>query len=500
MSLVDDVREDKFEEGLDPNRWRALFVIAFASLMVVLDASIVNIALPAAQKSLHISDVNRQWVVTAYSLAFGALLLLGGRLADFVGRKKIFIYGLGGFAIASGLGGLSMNQGELFAARAVQGAFGAMLAPAALSLINVTFKLPKERAKAFGVYGAVSGGGAAIGLIVGGLLTEYANWRWCLGVNVFFAIFAIGLAIPYIHESKAKGDRHYDIPGTILATLGLVSLVYGFSQAGSKGWHSVDSWGFFIIAAILLVGFVIWENKTTTPLLPMRIVLEINRGGTYLASFIVGVGLFAVFLFLSIYFQSFLHYSALKSGFAFLPFSGGIIIFAGVAAQLLPKVGPRPLLVAGLAIAGVGMVFFSRLSIHSNYWIDIFPVMLVTASSLALYFIPSASTGLHDAGEHDTGIASAVLNTSQQVGGSLGAALLNTVSVSVGAHFFASHYSAANPKGKDLSIAQAVSAVHGFDRAFLVGAGFLFLASIICAFMIKVGKDSLVEHEGSAVI
>jgi EmrB/QacA subfamily drug resistance transporter len=487
-----DPVDKTFEDGLDPNRWRALFVIAFAALMVVLDASIVNIALPAAQKALHISDVNRQWVVTAYSLSFGALLLLGGRLADFIGRKRIFIIGLAGFALASGLGGLSQNQGELFAARAVQGAFGALLAPAALSLINVTFRIPKERAKAFGVYGAVSGGGAAIGLIVGGTLTEYANWRWCLGVNVFFAIFAIALAIPFIHESRAHGDRSYDIPGTILATIGLVSLVYGFSQAGSYGWHSSKSWSYFVVAAILLISFVWWQQKAKTPLLPLRVVLETNRGGTYLSSFLVGVGLFAIFLFLSIYFQAYLHYSALKSGFAFLPFSGGIIVFAGVSAQLLPKVGPRPLIAGGLVAASLGLLWFSRLSINSNYWRDIFPAMILTACSLALYFIPSASTGLHDAGEHDAGVASAVLNTSQQIGGSLGAALLNTVSVSVATHFYLAHSKLPN--------AQAVAAVHGFDRAFIAGAGFLLVAALFAAKMIKVGKDSLTEHEGVAII
>ena len=224
------------ENGLDPNRWRALFVIAIASLMVVLDASIVNIALPSAQIDLHISDANRQWVVTAYSLAFGSLLLLGGRISDYVGRKKIFIVGLIGFAAASGLGGIASSQALLFGARALQGAFGALLAPAALALINVTFTLPKERARAFGVYGAISGGGAALGLILGGVLTEYANWRWCLGVNVPIALVAVILAIPFIHESKAKGDNTYDIPGAATVTLGLVSLVYGFSQAASKGW------------------------------------------------------------------------------------------------------------------------------------------------------------------------------------------------------------------------------------------------------------------------
>ena len=245
----------RVEDGLDPNRWRALAVIGISQLMVVLDASIVNIAIPNAQRDLGISAANRQWIVTAYTLAFGSLLLLGGRIADFIGRKRTFMIGLGGFALASAIGGVATTQGMLFGARALQGVFGALLAPAALSLVNVTFTIPKERAKAFGVYGAIAGGGAAIGLILGGTLTEYFSWRWCLGVNVPIALVALGLAIPFIHESKATGDHSYDIPGAITVTIGLVSLVYGFSQAATHGWAKTSTYQFFIIAAIFLAVF-----------------------------------------------------------------------------------------------------------------------------------------------------------------------------------------------------------------------------------------------------
>ena len=318
-----------------PDRWRTLFVIAIAQLMVVLDASIVNIAIPSAKAELGITDANQQWVVTAYTLAFGSLLLLGGRIADFIGRKKIFIIGLLGFAAASALGGIASTQGLLFASRGLQGVFGALLAPAALSIVSVTFTDPKERARAFGVYGAIAGGGAAIGLILGGFLTEYANWRWCLGVNVPIALFAVLLAIPFINESKAKGDNKYDIPGATTVTLGLVALVYGFSQAATEGWTDFATYIFFIISAIFLIAFFVIEKKVPNPLLPLRVLTERNRGGSYLASLLVGTGLFAMFLFLSIYLQSFLQYSSLKSGFAFLPFSAGIIVFAGIASQLL---------------------------------------------------------------------------------------------------------------------------------------------------------------------
>ena len=478
------------ENGLDPNRWRALLVIAIASLMVVLDASIVNIALPQAQKALHISDANRQWVVTAYSLAFGSLLLLGGRIADFVGRKKVFIIGLIGFAGASALGGIASTQALLFAARGLQGAFAAMLAPAALSLINVTFTLPKERARAFGVYGAISGGGAAIGLILGGTLTEYANWRWCLGVNVPIAIIAVLLAIPFIHESKAPGDRSYDIPGAITVTLGLLSLVYGFSQAVGHGWGNSSTYRYFIFSAIFLAAFLVLESKVKNPLLPLRVLTERNRGGSYISSILVGTGLFAMFLFLSIYMQTFLGYSSLRAGFAFLPFSAGVIVFAGVASQLLPKIGPRPLMVVGLTGGAIGLLYLSRITPTSSYTTAILPALIIMSSGLALFFIPTASTGLHNSGEHDAGVASAVLNTSQQIGGSLGAALLNTLAISSTTAYIKSH---------KVPATDPAAAVHGFSTTFIYGAGFLFLAALVALVMINVGKDSLTETEGVAI-
>ena len=488
-----DTANTDIETGLDPNRWRALLVIAIASLMVVLDASIVNIALPSAQKALHISNANRQWVVTAYSLAFGSLLLLGGRIADFVGRKKIFIIGLLGFAGASALGGIASTQALLFGARALQGAFGALLAPAALSLINVTFTVPKERARAFGVYGAISGGGAAIGLILGGTLTEYANWRWCLGVNVPIALVAVVLAIPFIHESKAEGNRSYDVPGAITATLGLVSLVYGFSQAATKGWLKPGTYEFFILAAILLTAFILIQTQVKNPLLPLRVLAERNRGGSYLASLLVGTGLFAMFLFLSIYMQGFLHYSSLKSGFAFLPFSMGVIAFAGVASQLLPKTGPRPLMVIGLICGAIGLLLLSQITPTSSYTTHILPAMIVISSGMALFWIPSASTGLHNSGLHDAGVASAMINTSQQIGGSLGAALLNTVAISSATAFAKTHTSL----GK---MNQVYAQVHGFAIAFRIGAGFLVAAAIIAFLLINIGKDSLVESEMGGAI
>jgi len=270
-------------------------VIAIAQLMVVLDASIVNIALPSAQADLHISNSDRAWVVTAYTLAFGGLLLLGGRIADFVGRKKMFIIGLIGFGFASALGGFAPNSGLLLAARALQGAFGALLAPASLALISVTFTEVKERARAFGVYGAIAGGGAAIGLVLGGVLTEYASWRWCLFVNVPIALFAAVAALPVVRESKADGDTKYDIPGAVTSTLGLVALVYGFTRVSEENsWTNGVSLTFFALALLMLAAFVLVERGTEHPLLPLRVILDRNRGGSYLTSLIVGLALFGI--------------------------------------------------------------------------------------------------------------------------------------------------------------------------------------------------------------
>jgi EmrB/QacA subfamily drug resistance transporter len=486
------VTKAKTDDGLDPTRWRALFVIAIAQLMVILDASIVNIAIPSAKIDLHISNANQQWIITAYTLAFGSLLLLGGRIADYVGRKKIFIIGLLGFAGASALGGIAANQGLLFAARGLQGAFGAMLAPAALSLINVTFTVPKERAKAFGVYGAISGGGAAIGLILGGTLTEYATWRWCLGVNVPIAIVAALLAIPYVHESKAEGDRTYDIPGVVTATLGLFSLVYAFTLAAKDGWTDGHTILFFIFAAIFLSAFLVIENRVKNPLLPMRIIAERNRGGSYLSGLLVGAGLFSMFLFLGLYLQVVLGYSPLRAGFAFLPFSMGIILFAGVSAKLLPMTGPRPLMLWGLIQATFGLLLLSRITPATSYTTHVLPSLIIMSTGMALVFIPIASTSLHAISHHDSGVASAMLNTSQQIGGSLGTALLNTIAATATAAYITAH-------GGHGKVAQYAALTHGYTETFKVGGGFLILGVIVIAFTIKIGKESLVEPEDEEV-
>jgi len=484
---------------LDPKRWKALVVIAIAQLMVVLDASIVNIALPSLQRDLGITDANRQWVVTSYTLAFGGLLLLGGRIADYAGRKRAFLLGLIGFAGASAFGGFAVNQGMLFASRALQGAFAAVLAPAALSLISVTFTDSKERAKAFGVYGGLSAGGAAIGLILGGLLTEYASWRWCLGVNVPIALIAFALAVANVKESRAKGDTRYDVPGAVTVTLGLVSFVYAITKAGEIGWGKTETLTYFGIALALLITFFVIESRTSHPLLTMRVLTERNRGASYLTSLIVGSGLFGMFLFLSIYFQGILGYSPVKSGLLFLPFSMGVGISAGLASQLLPKFGARWVSFTGLLMASGGLFLLTRLQADSQYVSGILPAILMMSLGMGLVFVPLSATALFGVGNHDAGVASAVLNTAQQIGGALGTAFLNTIATSATLSYMVTNNldPISIPTGQ--KVPPAVAQVHGFTTAFHWSAGIVLLGAVVWGLMVNANKDTLAANDSVAV-
>jgi EmrB/QacA subfamily drug resistance transporter len=461
--------------AVDPKRWLALLVIAIAQLMVVLDGTIVNIAMPSAQADLGISDANRQWIVTAYMLAFGGLLLLGGRIADYVGHKKVFLIGLIGFAGASALGGIATNAGTLFAARGLQGVFGALLAPAALSLITVTFTDVKDRAKAFGVFGAISGVGAAIGLIMGGLLTDYASWRWTLLVNIPIALAAFFLAIPIVRESRAHGNTKYDIPGTVLATGGLVALVYAFTKAAEDGWSAGVTLVMFATAAVLLVGFVVLETKVKNPLLPLRVVLHRNRGGSFLTSVLLGAGMMGMFLFMTYYFQGTLQYSPLRSGIAYLPFSFALIITAIVASGLLPKVGPRAMMTVGGLLATGAMIWLTQLELGSSYATFILPDLVIMAVGMALVFVPLGNTSLSGVDDHDAGVASAMLNATQQIGGSLGVALLNTVFTTATASYIEDH----GPQEA------ALGAVHGYNVAFTVSAVLLAVSTLVTFLLIR---------------
>jgi EmrB/QacA subfamily drug resistance transporter len=467
--------------ALDPRRFKALAVIAVAQLMVVLDASVVVIALPSAQRALHISVVNRQWMLTAYTLAFAGLLLLGGRIADYMGRKRMFVISLIGFAAASALGGLATSAAMLFGARALQGAFAAVMAPSALSLLTVAFTEPKERARAFSVYGGIAGAGAAIGLILGGALTQYASWRWTLLINVPIAIVAAVAATRYVTESRSTQRHGYDIPGAVTVTGGLLALVYAFTKAGSDGWSSSTTLLFFAAAALLLVAFVMIEMRVAHPLLPLRVVLERNRGGSFLASLLVGTAMLGTFLSLTYYFQGSLHYSALKSGFAFVPFSAGIITGATLSSRFLPRFGPRAVLMGGLTLGALGLAFFTTLGVHSAYVSVVLPAEIIVSLGMGLSFVAMSSTSLVGVDAEDAGVASALVNATQQTGSSMGAALINTIATTATVSYVAAHgHSAA---------ALTAGALHGYTSAFTFSAIMLALAALAAFALIRRASD-----------
>ena len=480
----------------DPKRWLALLVIAIAQLMVVLDATIVNIAMPEATADLGINDSNRQWMLTAYTLSFGSLLLLGGRIADYVGRKKIFIIGLLGFAGASALGGLAQSQFTLFGARALQGAFGALLAPAALSLITVTFTDIRDRAKAFGVFGAVSGAGAAVGLIAGGLLTQFASWRWCLLVLTPIAISTAIAARSIVHESKAGGNTKYDIPGTILATTGLFALVFAFVKAapdpatGDSGWDEPITIVLFLAAAGLLTAFIRLERRTPNPMLPMRVLLNRNRGGSYIVSVLLGAGLMGVFLFMTYYFQGTLGWSPLKAGLAYMPFSLAIIVTAAVGSNLLPKIGPFPMMSVGGVLSTAALALLSDIDEHSSYVRMILPIFIIMAIGMGLIFLPLGNTALTGVHPHDAGVASATLNATQQIGGSLGVALLNTVFITAATNFAKANPPTAPDPGA-AGQARVHAAIHGYQMGFVVTAIFFAAMTVAILVFIRNTKDQM---------
>jgi EmrB/QacA subfamily drug resistance transporter len=475
-------------------RWWALAVIAIAQLMVIVDATVVIIALPSAQKALHISDIDGQWVISSYTLTLGGLLLLGGRIADYIGRKRLFLIGLIGFAAASALGGAAQNDAMLLAARTIQGAFAAVLGPAALSLITVTFTETKERIRALSLLGATSGGGAALGLILGGLLTQYASWRWCLLINVPIAVFAAGAGFFLLSESRSRGGTKYDVRGAVLSTAGLLSLVYGFSEAAQPGvgWASVQTLGYLALAAILLAAFVVVELRSPSPLLPLRIILDRNRAGCFLAALLVNAAVFAMLLFLTYYLQDNLGLGPLKSGLAFVPYSVGIIVTAGLSAPLLPKVGPRPMMIVGLVFVAFGLFSFTLIGAHSSWLVHVLPSEILIGVGLALVFLPLSSLALTGVDPDDVGVASSVFTAAQWIGRSLSAALLSTVYATAVSSYLSSHHlPPLGPSGFN-----PAAAIHGYHVAFWIAGGFALAALITIVALVKATNN---EVAGSAV-
>ncbi|WP_446749907.1 MFS transporter [Streptomyces sp. AmelKG-E11A] len=477
------------ESAQDVHRWWGLVVIALAQLMVVLDATIVNIALPSAQRDLHISDANRQWVITAYTLAFGGLLLLGGRIADFVGRKRTFLIGLVGFAIASGIGGAAVNSGMLFGARALQGMFAALLAPSALSLLTTSFTDPKERARAFGIYGAIAGGGAAIGLILGGVLTEFLDWRWCLYVNVPIAGIAVLGGLSLLHDRAGHHEARLDIPGVVLGCGGLVAIVYGFSEAEPRGWDDPLVLTLLLGGVAMLAVFVWWQTRSAHPLLPLHIIRDRNRAGCFLTMALVTIGLFGTFLFLTYYLQTILGYSPLKAGLAFLPMTVGIIVGSTqVSARLMNHVAPRALMVPGLLLAAGGLTILTQLTVHAEYATHILPAELLLGLGMGMTFMPVMATATQGVAPGDSGVTSATVNTSQQVGGSIGTALLNTIATSSATAYVAAHLNPADA-GDPAVRAQVtnVGVVHGYTVAIWWAVAIMLVAVVVAATMVTVG-------------
>ena len=473
-------------------RWLILAVLAVAQLTVVLDATVVNIALPTAQHALGFSDNARQWIVTAYALSFGSLLLLGGRLADLIGRKRTFLIGLAGFAIASAVGGAATNFAMLVSARAVQGAFGALLAPAGLALLTTTFTEAKERARAFGIYGAIAGAGAAVGLLLGGVLTEFASWRWTMYVNLVFAGIAIAGGAVLLHHRPAEHRPKLDIPGTMTVSGGLLALVYGFSHAETAGWGNGVTVGFLIAAGVLLAAFVGVQLRATHPLLPLRVVLDRNRGGAYLAMFTSAIGMFGVFLFLTYYLQQIAGYSALKSGVAFLPMVAALVLSSTiVSTALAPRVSPRVLIPVGLALSSTGMVMLTGIGVHSTYAGSIMPSTIVSGLGMGMVFASAMSLATLGVNPDDAGVSSAAVNTVQQVGGSIGTALLNTIAATAATSFLASHHS-----GAVLQLA----AVHSYVVAFWWSAAIFATGALITALILRSGVPQIEQSSEMVLV
>jgi EmrB/QacA subfamily drug resistance transporter len=461
------------------HRWWALAVIGLAQLMVVLDLTIVTIALPSAQQSLHFNNDDRQWIVTAYSLAFGSLLLLGGRLSDLFGNKKTFIVGVIGFACASALGGAATSFAMLAGARTVQGLFGALLAPAALSMLTTTFTDPKERRRAFGIYGAIAGSGAAIGLIVGGLLTEYLDWRWTLYVNVAIACVALAGAVIFLSRSVQAQRPRLDVPGAVLVSGGLFCIVFGLANAETHPWSSWMTWGFLVAGAVVLAVFFGWQARGSHPLLPLRVLADRNRGAAFSTVLISSAGMFGVFLFLTYYLQQTLGYSPVRNGLAFLPMVGVMMVTALLSTNwLVPAIGPKVTVPVGMLLAACGMVWLTRLGLDSTYAANVLSPLLMIGVGIGLSMPAAMSLATLGVQLSDQGVASATANTAQQIGGSISTALLNTLAATTLANYVVAHHSAS-------PLVQREAALHSYATAYWWSAGFFAFGALLTVLLYR---------------
>jgi EmrB/QacA subfamily drug resistance transporter len=476
-------------ETAQRRKWLALALLASAQFVVVLDASIVNVALPSIGKDLDFSQANLAWVVNAYTLTFGGFLLLGGRTADLLGRRRMFTIGLIVFALASLAGGFAQSEGWLIAARAVQGLGAAILSPAALSIVTTTFTEGRERNRALGVWGAVAGSGGAAGVLLGGILTQSAGWEWVLWVNVPIGIAAAALTPALIAESRSdSATRRFDILGAVSVTAGLSLLVYALVDANDAGWGSTQTVGLLTLAGLLLAAFIAIELRSSHPLVPFRLFRSRTLTGANVAGLLTGASLFSMFFFISLYMQQVLGYDALKAGFSYLPLALTIIVAAGVASQLSTRFGFKPVLVAGLLFVAAGLVWFSQVPVDGGYVSDLLGPMLLAAIGLGFAFVPVTIAAMSGVKAQDAGLASGLINTAQQVGGALGLAILSTAATSRTDDVMA------GAQGNPAELPSALT--QGFQDAFLVGAGFALLGALLAFVLIRT-KDSR-AHVGAA--
>src|SRR6201981_1861878 len=472
--------------GWDRRRWLILGVIGLAQLMVVLDFTIMNVALPSAQRALGFTTVDRQGVVTAYPLAFGSLLLPGGRLADLLGRKVTFLAGLAGFAGVSAIGGASVSFAMLITARACQGAFAALLVPSALSLLTTTFTARKDRGRAFAVYGAIAGAGGAIGLRLGGALTEYLSWRWTLYVNLIFAAVAFSGGALLLQRQPSQSKPQLDIPGVVLVSSAVFCLVYGFSNAATHSWHAPSTYGFLAAGVVLGVAFAWWQTGAAHPLLPPQVVLDRNRGGAYLSFFIAAAALFGIFLFLTYHLQQTLGYRPLVAGVAFLPLSIGLIVMANLSTiVLMPRFGPKPLVALGMLAAAGGAAWLAQLGSHTGYATGLLGPLILTGVGVGMVIAPVINTGTFGVAPQDAGVASATVTVGQMLGGSVGTSLLNTIFASAVASYLAAHLAAARLIGRPALAGLAL--VHGYDTGFWWIAGIFAGGAVVGGSLLRRG-------------
>jgi EmrB/QacA subfamily drug resistance transporter len=471
-------------------RWMVLVVVATAQLMVVLDSTVVNIALPSAQRALGFANSDRQWVVTAYALAFGSLLLVGGRLGDMYSRKWVFITGLAGFAVSSAIGGAAVSFEMLVAARTLQGAFGAILAPSALGTLVSTFQDPRERGRAFGVFGSVAAGGGGVGLILGGLLTQYLSWRWTLYINLVFAAIAVAGALAYMSSARPASRPRMDWAGAVLACAGLFLIVFGFSHAETAGWTAGLTLGSLILGLVLLAAFVVAEQRGTHPLLPLHVILDRTRGGSYVAVGLSGIAIFAVFLFLTFYLQVVKGYSPLTSGLAFLPLIGCILLSSNLSSIVfLPRLGPRVLIATGMLLGCGAMTYLTQLTVTSSYVGGVLAPLIIMGLGFGMIFSPAINTATAGVQRQDSGVASALVNTMQQVGGSIGTSALSTIALTATTSYLVAHHTG--------PLAAAAAATHGYTTAFAVSAG-IFGLGVILAITLLPSRQRLIALRAAA--